>query len=523
VEATRPRPRRERLLFVAVLAALALPLAVMAVRVLAHNWSNPGGDLSLIELRTRDVGAHTPLLGSYGRYGFNQPGPLWFYALALPYRAFGSNYAGLQIGVLAVNAAAVVTMLVIARRRGGLVLTMIVAALLALLLRGFGAQWLADPWEPHGLTLLCAALLFLAWDAAVDGPVSLVATVVVAALLAEAQAGLVLYAAAMVAVAATGTIVRLRRSPPESSDRRVLLRSLMIAGGLLLVLALPPFLALVRGESGNVVDLVRSMRHPSAAVLGVPDGWRAVVGELGRRAPWLAGNQPLEAFSTTVDAGHEFPLPIGLLAFAGVGALAVRARDRSSILFVVVAAGLVAAVLSLARLLGPLFFWIPEWTRALGFGAAVAVLWGGYEWAKRRWNWRRSDSVVVPALATLAVVVALVCTVDAIRSEPLPNPSVDAVHRLAAAALPQVKDGTSFVTATKDPTALLGSDPGTPTLVLDLERAGADVVVDPSLADHYGDHRSDPSRARARAPPVHRRRRDTGRLPRDRRRGSADA
>src|SRR4051794_41391322 len=107
-----------RRLFVVTAVALLLPLAVMAVRVLAHDWSNPGGDIALIELRTRDVGSHTPLLGSYGRYGFNQPGPLWFFALALPYRLFGSNFAGLQIGVLAVNAAAVITMLVIARRRG---------------------------------------------------------------------------------------------------------------------------------------------------------------------------------------------------------------------------------------------------------------------------------------------------------------------------------------------------------------------------------------------------------------------
>jgi len=171
-----PDDRRERWLFALAVGALVLPLVVLAMRVLVHDWSNPGGDIALIELRTRDVGAHTPLLGSYGRYGFNQPGALWFYALALPYRLLGSRYAGLQLGVLAVNVAAIVTIVAIARRRGGVVAMLVVTALLGVLLHGLGGDWLADPWEPHALTLLCAVLLFLAWDAAMGGRVSLVAT-----------------------------------------------------------------------------------------------------------------------------------------------------------------------------------------------------------------------------------------------------------------------------------------------------------------------------------------------------------
>ena len=98
-------------------------------------------------------------------------------------------------------------------------------------------------------------------------------------------------------------------------------------------------------------------------------------------------------------------------------------------------------------------------------------------------------------LTAVVIGSSIASTVDAARTTPLDNPSVDAVHRLAQAALPEVRDGASLVTATIDPSQLLGSDPGTPTLVLDLERAGADVVVDSSAADHYGDHRARPERA----------------------------
>ncbi len=85
---------------------------------------------------------------------------------------------------------------------------------------------------------------------------------------------------------------------------------------------------------------------------------------------------------------------------------------------------------------------------------------------------------------------------DAARAGPIANPSVDAIHRLARAAAPEIGDRVTLVTATVDPTQVLGSDPGMPSLILDLERAGAKVVVDPSLADHYGRHRADPAAAK---------------------------
>lgn len=475
---------RERWLFALATTALVLPLVVLAARVVVHDWSNPGGDIALIELRTRDVGAHTPLLGSYGRYGFNQPGALWFYALAVPYRLLGSRYAGMQLGVIVVNATAIVAMIAVARRRGGVVCMLVVTALLGVLLHGLGGAWLTDPWEPHALTLLCAALLFLAWDAALGGRVALVATTAVAVLLAEAQASLVLFAVAMMAVAVVGAI---RTGVPG--------RVLAIAGGVVVLLAIPPLLALVQHETGNVADLISSMRHPPASTLGLPDAWRAVAVELSHRAPWLGFDQPLEPFATTVDVGGVFVVPIGLVLFLGVGAFVVRARTRAVGLFVVVTAGVVAAVVALARLLGPLFFWIPEWTRALGFGAGVAVLWGVWELVQTRRPPRWLEPAALITLAAITLIGATVCAVDAWRAEPTADPSVDAVHRLARAALPQVRDGASLITAATDPTQLLGSDPGSPTLALDLERGGADVVVDAALEDHYGAHRANPARA----------------------------
>jgi hypothetical protein len=393
------------------------------------------------------------------------------------------------------NAVAVVTMLLISRRRGGLVPMLITGAMLGVLIHGLGPLWLADPWEPHAFTLASAALLFLVWDATLGGRASLIATAVLAALLAEAQAGLTLFAVAMIAVADLGAVVRFRRNASDSEGRRGFARTMAVTGAVLVVLAIPPVVALARGEPGNVADLISSMRHPTAPLLGVADAGKAVALEFGHRAPWIRSSQPLEEFSTTVDVGDGWLSSAGVVLFAGVGALAWRSRKRFSVFAVIVGVGIAAATASLARLLGPLYFWIPEWTRALGFAAAVAVLWTVHELSRSRRGALSREPGVVVVLVAVVVIAGIACTTDAARGEPPTDPSVAAIQRLVQKVLPDVRDGTSLVTSTADTSRLLGSDPGLPTLVLDLERAGVDVVVERLLEDHYGDHRAAPARA----------------------------
>ncbi len=236
------------------------------------------------------------------------------------------------------------------------------------------------------------------------------------------------------------------------------------------------------------------MRHPSAPTLGVGDAWRTVALELGPSPPWVRGHQPLLAFTTDVDPSRAALVPVGLVALVVAATFAIRRRAPAAVFAASVGLGLVGAVVALARLLGPLFFWIPEWTRALGFACWVVVGWCAYESLGAAVR-RRVDRVAVPLLAVAVLVFGAVLFADAVRVRPVANPSVDAIHRLARAAVPEIGDRTTLVTATVDPTQLLGSDPGTPSLVLDLDRAGANVVVDPSLADHYGKHRADPAGA----------------------------
>src|SRR5689334_8524947 len=99
--------RSDRRLVAVVAGVVIVPFALLLVRVVRSGWL-ASSDWAAIELRTRDVGtSHTPLVGVYSRYGWNHPGPLLFYVLALPYRLFGAQGHGILAGALIVNAAAI--------------------------------------------------------------------------------------------------------------------------------------------------------------------------------------------------------------------------------------------------------------------------------------------------------------------------------------------------------------------------------------------------------------------------------
>jgi hypothetical protein len=89
----------DRRLLSVVAGVLIVPAAVLLVRVIHSGWLS-SSDWADIELRTRDVGTvHTPLVGAYSRYGWNHPGPLLFYVLALPYRVLAARASRGSFGI----------------------------------------------------------------------------------------------------------------------------------------------------------------------------------------------------------------------------------------------------------------------------------------------------------------------------------------------------------------------------------------------------------------------------------------
>ncbi len=485
-----------------VVAILAFTTVVIAgiVAATSHSGTPPNDDEALIDLQVFDVGAHSPLVGSYERFGGNQPGPLLFYLLAAPYRLFGPGPAGLGIGVVAITAGCVAGCVLVAVRRGGRVIGHGAAILLGIMLLARGGSLAISPWEPHVLLAVLALFVFLVWEYCCGTEVALPLVAAAATLLTQTWLGMAIFVAALgglAIVVAIGRVVRHRRaesSTPDPSPVRAIAWAMVV----LLVLWLPPVVEQFTRDPGNLGELT-ALRHDRGPSVGLRDGYRAVAIEFRLDAPWLTGTVPTPAFTPTVDVDAGGGVPVALLVFAAAAIVAVRHRARTANwLNLIVGTTIVAAVVSRALVFGGLFVWIAEPDRVVGmlcwFAAGVS-LWTALSDRRRV----RIERVAVPLLSVALVITAGALAVDLVRGRDNVDRPSQAAARLAARALDddQPLADPVLVTSTAQATDLDPTRCCAPVVASILTRAGLDVVVPRGEANRYGDHRARPADARS--------------------------
>jgi len=144
---------------------VAAPLLNLAVRVLAGPALAWSGDQALVELGVREASALHRSLGVYSRFGWNHPGPVWLYVLALPYRLLGADGRALGAAVAFLHAMTAVLIVVCsarlppASRRSGAACGAAAAVAVLVLVHAFGRGAFLSPWNPYAVIL--PALLFL--------------------------------------------------------------------------------------------------------------------------------------------------------------------------------------------------------------------------------------------------------------------------------------------------------------------------------------------------------------------------
>ena len=149
-----------------------IPAAWSASHALAEGWV-PTGDDALIALRVGDVfTTSTPLTGQpstsdlYGGSKASHPGPMAFWAMAVPYALLGPA-VGLVIGATLVNALAIAGVWFVAFRREGAVFAFWSLLLVTVMTWGLGANFLHDPISSNAATYMVVLLFFLVWSMAV--------------------------------------------------------------------------------------------------------------------------------------------------------------------------------------------------------------------------------------------------------------------------------------------------------------------------------------------------------------------
>jgi hypothetical protein len=487
---TGPDGPGDRLVARLAMGLTLLPLAVSAVALLVAVGGDytPSSDHALIELQTRSVGRDQVLVGLYSRGLWNHPGPAQFYLLAPFYWLTGGMSVGINLGALAVNAAAVAGMALVARRLGGTRLMLVTLVCCSLLMRAVGAELLRDPWNCYLTMLPYGLLVMLAWAMWRREAWALPVGALVAVYLAHSHVGFVVLAAPLLGWGLLGLAATTILEPDPGERRPALRRGLRAAATTAGVVALgvvPLALDAVRHTPNNTIETIRYFRHTDEPTQSVATGWRVMAGQLGispewlttKRAPNLIGESPFV---------QGAPVP-WLLAAVAVAAVVLGRRrvagGRSFVATLAVVVGL--GVVAVARTVGPAFDYRLRWTLVVGMLAGVVVGWAAWTALAHRWPGAAPRALTAGALVVLVAVSGVNVVAAATAGVPQDRNS-ETVGVLTTQVLDQLPEDAGPVLVTDAHHSGAWQARG---LVLQLERRGIDVGVEADRADEYGRHR----------------------------------
>ena len=394
-------------------AAVVVPLFVALISLGRIHWS-PVLDLAMTELRVRDVGTrHTPLIGLPGRIGNfpeqgSHPGPLSFYLLAPTYRVLGSTSWSLEVGTVLIHTAAVAAVLVLAFRRGGARFALVTAAMMAVILRGYGANVLTQPWNPYLPVLAWMVVLLAAWSLLEGDSIALLYFVVAGTLCAQTHVPYVALVGGLGSIVVVWLILRanVRRlafaDVPMPGLRRWSLVSLVVG----VVLWLPPVADQIRHTPGNLSMLSDYFRNPPEADIGVRNGLQLLFEHFNVVRLFTAALQHSDYFKTTALTmpGSAIPGAIVLLLWVAAFVQAIRMRHRALIhLHSIIAVGIVLGLLAMIRIFGVVWYYLTFWGWGLVTLTVLAMLWTAIETSRRAWPARREQITRVTAYVAVGV------------------------------------------------------------------------------------------------------------------------
>jgi hypothetical protein len=247
-------PRRGALVYIAALLPI-VPLVVSFGQELLDPlaWGPPGGDFAVLEIHLRDVASFKHFLGPYSRYGWNHPGPLYYYALLPLYWLSGGASASLYASAALLSvAAAVGTVVLFFRERRSTWDRLLFALALGAVVLDFAAHRLpSDPWNPI-VTILPVAVLWLACARIAAGNMaSLPLALILHAFLVQTHVSHAPCSSALLLAAAA---LGIRRG--LLADRSRAWRGLLLSAFTVVLIWLPPIIAELGPGKSNLRKLI---------------------------------------------------------------------------------------------------------------------------------------------------------------------------------------------------------------------------------------------------------------------------
>ncbi len=231
---------------------LAIALGILAIVSFARVTPpiTTDSDFAVTEVYTELATRGRLLVGPYSRFGWNHPGPFYFYFQAPLYALSGHKAASLYAGALAINLLAILTLAwVVSRENRGPLLVLIAGACVLFAWRA--PRFLASPWTAH-VPILPSVTFVVLCAAVVSGRRRLLPlTMIVGSFVAQTHLGFAPMVGALSAIALASLVLQRREA-----DRS--LASILIASGCVLMAAwLLPVSDAVSRRGGNLGALWR--------------------------------------------------------------------------------------------------------------------------------------------------------------------------------------------------------------------------------------------------------------------------
>ena len=478
---------------VALICIAAWPAIAAGLSAQHLDW-HPSGDWGLLSIRIEDVGHATPLLGPYSRFGWNHPGPLLYWVLALPYHLLGWSARSMLASTALVNAVALGGTVSLAWRRGRLPLAALTTLALAVLTHAMGPELLRDPWNPYITVLPVALFVVLCWSGTEGDRWAWPLAIAVGSFIVQSHIG---YAVLIAGVAAAAALLAWRNRsaipilPIDRRHRRVLCTT---TGLVTLICWLPVLIDQFFG-TGNVSAIVSYFLTSSDRPAGIHDALAQAAANLPLHDVGWLGALPVVGSDGAVEGGDLLALLLPLIIYAGALALATAARAHSAVRFQIITGVAVACgVLATSRITGPMFGYLIQWWWIL------ACLW----WLSIAWSildatlhWERSP---VQVKRILPVVVVAICLISGFRTS-------RTTARAADFAVPPEASNSLLLHDLLPPLiGALGALPDIHAVRVEtvnstwgtmsdgvryaIAHAGEEVVVDPQYGFKFGEQRS---------------------------------
>jgi hypothetical protein len=228
-------------------ASILALLAIVAFARLAPPIITEG-DFAVSELYTELATRGQLVVGPYSRFGWQHPGPLYFYLQAAPYALGGHAAASLYATALVINLAAILTLFWSVSRDGRSMLGVLVAVA-CLMFAWRAPRFLASPWTGH--VPILPTLAFIALSAAVIAGRSrlLLLTVAFGAFVAQTHLGF----APVVAVLSIVAVASVAMDRKTAGRWRIIEASAVLS----LLFWLPTMIEAMTSNGGNVAALWR--------------------------------------------------------------------------------------------------------------------------------------------------------------------------------------------------------------------------------------------------------------------------